>query len=122
MANFNFRSGGLDLLPEVVKNLLIINGLFFLATYVAGTRFGIDLNQILGLHFPGSTDFKPYQIITYMFMHGNLPHLIMNMFAQQMFQQTSVSTGRVMKMTLQPIMTLRVVLSQKLEPVDKLAT
>jgi membrane associated rhomboid family serine protease len=85
MANFNFRSGGLDLLPEVVKNLLIINGLFFLATYVAGNRFGIDLNQILGLHFPGSTNFKPYQIITYMFMHGNLTHLIMNMFALWMF-------------------------------------
>jgi membrane associated rhomboid family serine protease len=81
----NYRPGGFSLLPEVVKNLLIINGLFFLITIVVGNRFNIDLNQLLGLHYPQSEAFKPYQIITYMFMHGNLPHIIMNMFALWMF-------------------------------------
>jgi membrane associated rhomboid family serine protease len=81
----NYRPGGFSLLPEVVKNLLIINGLFYLITIVVGNRFNIDLNQLLGLHYPQSEAFKPYQIITYMFMHGNLTHIIMNMFALWMF-------------------------------------
>ncbi len=81
----NYRPGGFSLLPEVVKNLLIINGLFFLITIVVGNRFNIDLNQLLGLHYPQSDAFKPYQIITYMFMHGNLTHILMNMFALWMF-------------------------------------
>jgi membrane associated rhomboid family serine protease len=81
----NYRPGGFSLLPEVVKNLLIINGLFFLITMVVGNRFNIDLNQLLGLHYPQSEAFKPYQIITYMFMHGNLTHILMNMFALWMF-------------------------------------
>jgi membrane associated rhomboid family serine protease len=81
----NYRPGGFSLLPEVVKNLLIINGIFFLITIVVGNRFNIDLNQILGLHYPQSDAFKPYQIVTYMFMHGNLTHILMNMFALWMF-------------------------------------
>ena len=85
MSYNNYRPGGFSLLPEVVKNLLIINGIFFLITVVVGNRFNIDLNQILGLHYPQSEAFKPYQIVTYMFMHGNLTHLLMNMFALWMF-------------------------------------
>lgn len=85
MSYNNYRPGGFSLLPEVVKNLLIINGIFFLITIVVGNRFNIDLNQILGLHYPQSDAFKPYQIVTYMFMHGNLTHILMNMFALWMF-------------------------------------
>jgi len=81
----NYQPRGFTLLPEVVKNLLIINGIFFLVTIVVGTRFNIDLNQILGLHFPLSSDFKPYQIVTYMFMHGSFTHILFNMFALWMF-------------------------------------
>lgn len=80
-----FRPGGFTLLPPVVKNLLIINGLFFLATLAFGSAFGIDLYRILGLHFPGSHNFAPYQFITYMFMHGDHWHLFFNMFALWMF-------------------------------------
>jgi membrane associated rhomboid family serine protease len=69
----------------VVKNLLIINGLFFLATLALGNAFGIDLYRILGLHFPGAQNFAPYQFISYMFMHGGFAHLFFNMFALWMF-------------------------------------
>ena len=80
-----FRPGGFTILPPVVKNLLIINGLFFLATIALGNAFGIDLYRVLGLRFPGAQDFAPYQFITYMFMHGDFYHLFFNMFALWMF-------------------------------------
>jgi membrane associated rhomboid family serine protease len=85
MSYNNYRPSRLNLLPEVVKNLLIINGIFFLVTIVVGNRFNTDLTQVLGLHYPLSASFKPYQIITYMFMHGSVTHIIMNMFALWMF-------------------------------------
>lgn len=74
-----------QLLPEVIKNLLIINGLFFLATVVLGNVMGLDLNRMLGLYLPQSENFEPYQIVTHMFMHGNLGHIFFNMFALWMF-------------------------------------
>ena len=84
MSNYNeFRVGGFRILPPVVKNLLIINGLFFLATYAL--RNTIDLNDILGLHFITAQKFHFYQFVSYLFMHGNLTHIIFNMFALWMF-------------------------------------
>ncbi len=83
-----YRPQSFNILPPVVKNLLIINGLFFLATIVLGTQFGIDLTDKLGLHFLLSNEFQPYQIITYMFMHGSFIHLFFNMFALWMFGNT----------------------------------
>jgi len=80
-----FRPRGFALLPTVVKNLLIINGLMFAAQIVAEKSFGISLEDLLGLHYPPSMAFKPWQFITYMFMHGNIVHLFFNMFALWMF-------------------------------------
>lgn len=71
-------------LPVVTKNLLIINVLFFFATFVL-ERYGIDLTKLLGLHFFMASDFKLYQFITYMFMHANISHIFFNMFAVWMF-------------------------------------
>jgi membrane associated rhomboid family serine protease len=76
---------GFSMLPPVVKNLLIINGLAFLAYVVVGNSFGIDLNSILGIYYFGSEKFRVYQLVTYMFMHGNFTHLLFNMFAFWMF-------------------------------------
>ncbi|MBO7281461.1 MAG: rhomboid family intramembrane serine protease [Bacteroidaceae bacterium] len=70
--------------PVVTKNLLAINALLFLATWVADTK-GVDLNSILGLHLFLAEDFKPLQIVTYMFMHGGFTHLLFNMFTLFMF-------------------------------------
>lgn len=83
----NIRIGGFSLLPPIVKNILIINLLCFFAKVVA-IRFGIDLNSWLGLHFIGSSLFYPWQILTYMFMHGDFSHLFFNMFALWMFGST----------------------------------
>jgi membrane associated rhomboid family serine protease len=80
-----FRPRGFSLLPPVVKNLLIINGLMFLAQIVAEKAFQVKLQDSLGLHYPGSMDFRPWQFITYMFLHGSFMHIFFNMFALWMF-------------------------------------
>jgi membrane associated rhomboid family serine protease len=68
--------------------LLIINVLFFLATIAAQSVFRIDLADYLGLHYIGASDFQPFQLVTYMFMHGSFAHLFFNMFALWMFGNT----------------------------------
>ena len=85
--NEQFSPTGFKVLPTVVKNLLIINVLFYLATFTFN-RFNIDLTDILGLHFYKASDFRVYQLVTYMFMQGNLEHLFFNMFALWMFGNT----------------------------------
>ena len=82
-----FQPRGFSFLPLIVKNLLIINGIFFLATIVFEKALNIDLVEYLGMHYFGSPLFKPYQIITYMFMHDptNFMHIAFNMFALWMF-------------------------------------
>ena len=71
-------------IPIVTKNLLIINILVFIATYVV-RGLNIDLNDILGLHFFLASDFRIWQFFTYMFMHGGFTHILMNMFMLWMF-------------------------------------
>lgn len=73
--------------PPVVKNLLIINGLFFLLRMVLGTDdLGTHkLDHLMALHWPGSPHFRPWQIITHMFMHGGWAHILSNMFGLFMF-------------------------------------
>ncbi|MEI7662550.1 MAG: rhomboid family intramembrane serine protease [Bacteroidota bacterium] len=80
-----YSPAGFSLLPPVVKNLLIINGLFFLATISFRSAFSIDLDNLLGLHYFQSDLFRPYQFVTYMFLHGDISHVAMNMFALWMF-------------------------------------
>jgi len=72
-------------IPPVVKNLIIINVIMLLASWVIENVFRIDLNSILGLYYFGSEHFRPFQIITHMFMHGGITHLFFNMFALWMF-------------------------------------
>lgn len=76
---------GFRILPPVVKNILIVNGLFFLATISLDSAFNIDLIEMFGMHYFKSEYFKPHQIITYMFMHGGFTHILFNMFAVWMF-------------------------------------
>ena len=79
-----YSPGNFNELPAVVKNILIINGLLFLAT-ISLNNLGIDLVKIFGLHQFQSNDFRPHQIITHLFMHGSFTHLFFNMFALWMF-------------------------------------
>lgn len=69
----------------MVKNLIILNVLFFLATYVMQASFGLDISKYLALYLPASEHFRPYQFISHMFMHGSLSHIFFNMFALWMF-------------------------------------
>lgn len=85
MSNGYYRPMGFGVLPPVVKNLLILNGLFFLATIAFQNALGIDLTDYLGLRYFGAEKFAPYQFITYMFMHGGFMHIFFNMFALWMF-------------------------------------
>lgn len=72
-----------QILPVVIKNLLIINTLVFLAQVILGHEFDID--RYFALHTWQSPFFKPWQLITHMFMHGSTEHLIFNMLALWMF-------------------------------------
>ncbi len=82
MNNLGLSSSGLS---PVVKNLLMINGIFFLATYLfAGNRvFPVDAE--LAVYYFDSPQFRWWQPLTYMFMHGGLAHIIFNMFALYSF-------------------------------------
>ncbi|HEX8517159.1 MAG TPA: rhomboid family intramembrane serine protease [Bacteroidia bacterium] len=85
MSYQQYRPQSFQVLPLVVKNLLIINALLFLATWVFQSQFDTDLTQVLGLHYFTSELFRPYQLVTYMFMHGGIDHIFFNMFALWMF-------------------------------------
>lgn len=61
-----------------------MNVVVFLATYLF-RNMGIDLNNVLGLHFFLAPDFHIYQLFTYMFAHGGFSHIFFNMFALWMF-------------------------------------
>lgn len=71
-------------IPVVTKNLIAINVMMFLAL-LAFERSGIDLNNLLGLHLFLAPDFRPYQLVTYMFMHGGFTHILFNMYAVWVF-------------------------------------
>ena len=75
--------GGYQMLPPVVKNLIIVNVLFFLATISLSRFFNMD--DYFALHYFRSPHFMPHQIVTYMFMHGGFSHILFNMFALWMF-------------------------------------
>lgn len=82
--NDYIRPGRFSMFPPVVKNILILNVIFFIATLVL-QRSGIDLHVEFGLHYPMSPLFKWYQMFTHMFIHADFMHLFFNMFALWMF-------------------------------------
>ncbi|MEO1713560.1 MAG: rhomboid family intramembrane serine protease [Bacteroidota bacterium] len=85
---------------DVVRHLLIINILMFLGTMLMGDPTGQIIERLvfgldedfssfgryqLAMFFPTSEYFRPFQIVTHMFMHGDITHLFFNMFALFMF-------------------------------------
>ncbi|TCO10795.1 rhomboid family intramembrane serine protease [Natronoflexus pectinivorans] len=93
----NFGASPFGSLTPVVKNLLIINGIFFLASIMLAQNLGIRFEKILGLHVPMADNFQPYQLVTYMFLHAypQFYHVFFNMFALFMF-------GRMLEMVWGP--------------------
>lgn len=76
------RRGFFANIPTGVKNILIINFIMLLATTVLGQS---KLLPQLALFSFGSPFFKPWQLVTYMFMHGGFGHFFFNMFTLLMF-------------------------------------
>jgi membrane associated rhomboid family serine protease len=85
MSQFRFTRP--DRFPPVIKNLLIINILIFIAQETFGAKSGV-IENLFALHDVHSVFFKPYQVFTYMFLHGGFDHLLFNMLALWMFGTT----------------------------------
>ena len=78
-----YRQSPFSNITPVVKNLLILNIIFFIATYVL--RHAFDMEKWLAVYYFNSPSFKLWQIISYMFMHGSIAHIFFNMLALFMF-------------------------------------
>jgi len=85
---------GFGSLPVVVKNIIIITAIVFVVSYFLPFP-NVDLYKLLSLHYFKSEHFRPHQLVTYIFMHGGIMHILMNMFAVFMF-------GRVLEMVWGP--------------------
>ncbi len=88
-------------MPPVVKNLLMINVVFYIGSYVLGHAGIFNADKWLAVYYPASPNFRLWQIISYMFMHAppgqgvGLLHILFNMFAL-------VSFGGIVENTLGP--------------------
>jgi membrane associated rhomboid family serine protease len=82
MSEFRFTRP--DRFPPVIKNLLIINVLVFIAQATFGAN-SHAIENLFALHDVHSVFFKPHQLLTYMFLHGGIDHLLFNMLALWMF-------------------------------------
>ena len=76
-------------ISETVKHLIIINVMMFIGTLFINNGIFYDW---FAMYFPANPAFKPWQIITHMFMHGgaylnnfSIMHILFNMFALWMF-------------------------------------
>jgi membrane associated rhomboid family serine protease len=69
----------LNNIPQVTKNILILNIMFFVATLILETQ-KIDLVSQFGAHYVNSPLFQPFQIVTHFFMHGSILHIFFNMW------------------------------------------
>ena len=81
MSNFRFTRP--DTFPPIVKNLIIINVLVFVAQNLLDKQF--QLTELFALYPVNSPWFKPYQIATHMFTHASITHILFNMFGLWMF-------------------------------------
>ena len=81
-----FRPIQFKILPTIIKNLIIINVLVFFAQNVfTAPRFDFSIDDWFALHSLQSPLFKPWQLITHIFMHGSFNHILFNMFTLWMF-------------------------------------
>jgi membrane associated rhomboid family serine protease len=69
----------------VVLNLIIINALVYVAQFIIGNTGENSIMNLFALHYYKSENFRPYQLVTHMFMHGGFFHILFNMYALWMF-------------------------------------
>lgn len=70
----------LDNITPAVKQLSIACVVLFIGTVIGEQTDRFNLLNILGMHYFNNDLFKPWQLITHMFMHGSLQHIIFNLF------------------------------------------
>jgi membrane associated rhomboid family serine protease len=80
-----FRPGRFQILPLIIKNLIIINVLVFIARQTIQHGDYTPMDDLFALHAWQSPLFKPWQFVTHLFMHGSVDHIFLNMFALWMF-------------------------------------
>ncbi len=71
-------------LTPIVRILLILNIAVFILTSILANS-GFDVNAQFGLYSIMAPEFRPYQFLTYMFLHGSFFHLLGNMFGLVIF-------------------------------------
>lgn len=81
----DFRLGRSQVIPPVIKNLIIINVIVFLIQLTLEKSGSLFMENFFALHDIRSAFFKPHQIITYMFLHGGFWHIFLNMLILWMF-------------------------------------
>lgn len=73
-------------IPTVTRNLLLINVIVFVATFIDDKMLHDEfMYRIFSLFYPASPFFRIWQPVTHMFMHGGIWHLFFNMYALMMF-------------------------------------
>lgn len=80
-----FRPGRFELIPAVIKNLVIANALIYFAQNVFAHYPHFSIENTFALHDLRSVYFRPHQLVTHMFLHGSFEHIFFNMFALWMF-------------------------------------
>ena len=68
-------------ISDLIKHLVIINIIFFFSTFI----FGNIVYDLFALHYFENEKFEYWQLLSHMFMHGNINHILFNMFGLWMF-------------------------------------
>ncbi len=63
--------------PKIIKHLIVLNVIMFVASMLQPAV----MYPLFAMHFPENPMFRPWQIITHMFMHGGMMHILFNMYA-----------------------------------------
>ena len=68
-------------ISDLIKHLVIINVIFFFSTFI----FGNIVYDLFALHYFENEKFEYWQLLSHMFMHGNINHILFNRFGLWMF-------------------------------------
>lgn len=78
-----YRPGGFSVMPPAIKLIIIVNVVVFFFQFFTPMR--LPLLEFGALWTLDSNRFEIWQLVTYMFMHGGVWHILFNMFALWMF-------------------------------------
>jgi membrane associated rhomboid family serine protease len=81
----DFRLGRSQVIPPIVKNLIILNVIVYLIQWTMQRSGSSFMENYFAVHDVRSDFFKPHQVITYMFLHGGFMHIFWNMLILWMF-------------------------------------